>query len=583
MTIMKTFVSIAVYMFFILAYIDCYAQNEKQEINDFPVLRGPYFGQKPPGIIPEIFASDFLVKEKQAHSNIVFSKEGREAYWCHNGIWFSKVMDGKWTTPEMVPFSRKEYSDDAPFLSPDGKHLFFASKRSVTNSDKSRKENIWMVDIKKNGWSDPKVLPPNVNKMFQHWQVSVDIKGNLYFKHRPNNDPNQDSDIYYSQFINGEYQKPEKLGLEVNSEANEGNPFISPNGDYIIFSRIKNRKLIDGGLFISYRLSDDTWSNAKSLQQYLDFNFGGNCPIVSQDGKYLFFLDIHEGKWQRFWVSAKILVIPINSCNQSIKINNIENGLLKAVVIEGSSFQGMNIYERIKHYKVPGLSIAVINDFKLEWVKAYGVLDNVSIEPINTYTLFQAASISKPVAAMTALKLVEDGKVDLKENINNKLTSWKVPENEFTQNKKVTLQGILNHSAGITVHGFGGYALDEDIPTLLQILNGEKPANSDPILTDICPDSIARYSGGGYTIMQQLLIDIEKKSFHDIVNNIVLNPLGMMNSTYVQPLPNEYRDNTAKGHHTDGLMIKGNWHTYPELAAAGLWTTPTDLENLPLK
>jgi len=291
---------------FIPPFIRGYAQNENTKI-ELSKLKGPYLGQTPPGNKPEIFAPDILVKEKQAHSNIVFSKEGREAYWCHNGIWFSKVMDGKWTTPEIVPFSRKEYSDDAPFLSPDGKHLFFTSKRSVTNSDKSGKENIWMVDIKKNGWSDPKVLPHNVNKMFQHWQVSVDINGNLYFKHRPNNDPNQDSDIYYSRFINGEYQKPEKLGVEINSEANEGNPFVSPNGNYIVFSRIKERKPLNGGLFISFKKKNGSWSEADPLSKYLVFNFGGNCPIVSQDGKYLFFLDIFEGKWQRYWVSVQII------------------------------------------------------------------------------------------------------------------------------------------------------------------------------------------------------------------------------------------------------------------------------------
>ena len=154
-------------------------------------------------------------------------------------------------------------------------------------------------------WSEASPLPTIVNNMFQHWQVSVDKKGNLYFGHRPNNDSNKD--IYLSKFINGEFQKPEKLGEMINSELNENNPFISPDGDYLIFSRFKDRKPFNGGLFISFRLKIDNWSEAKPLKQYLDFKYGGNCAIVTQDGKYLFFLDSYKGEWERYWISAKFI------------------------------------------------------------------------------------------------------------------------------------------------------------------------------------------------------------------------------------------------------------------------------------
>lgn len=290
----------------ILLAISAYSQNKQ---NDFPVLTGPYFGQKPPGTEPEIFAPDVLVKPKLAHSNIVFTKQGTEAYWCYNGIWFSKLHNGRWLTPKLVPFSRKEFSDDAPFLSPDGKHLFFTSKRAINDSDTTRKENIWVVDIEENGWSNPKPLPPVINEIFQHWQVSVDSYGTLYFGHKITPDSNRD--IYYSKYENGEYLKPVKLEKMINTEHHERNPFISWDGDYLIFSRKNRDRLKDGSqesdLFISFKLQNDIWAASIPFKNYIDFKYYGNCAIVTQDSKYLFFLDILEGKWQRYWISASII------------------------------------------------------------------------------------------------------------------------------------------------------------------------------------------------------------------------------------------------------------------------------------
>src|SRR5262249_16319368 len=154
------------------------------------------------------------------------------------------------------------------------------------------------------------------------------------------------------------------------------------------------------------------------------------------------------------------------------------------------------------------LSLAIIQDGKIVKAKGYGVTEKGGKTPITTTTLFQAGSISKAVAAMGALHLVEQGKLMLDEDVNSRLTSWKVPENEFTKDKKVTLRGILSHSAGLTVHGFPGYAVDSPFPTLVQILDGEKPANTQAIRVDILPGSRWRYSGGGYTIMQQMILDV---------------------------------------------------------------------------
>ena len=141
----------------------------------------------------------------------------------------------------------------------------------------------------------------------------------------------------------------------------------------------------------------------------------------------------------------------------------------------------------MKHYKVPGLSIAVINNHQIEWARSYGVTDIETRQPVTTKTLFQAGSISKPVAAMVALKKVEQGKIALDENINNKLTSWKLPDNEFTAKKKVSLANLLSHTGGLTVHGFPGYAINEKIPTLQQVLDGAEPANTAPVRVDMEP------------------------------------------------------------------------------------------------
>lgn len=267
----------------------------------------------------------------------------------------------------------------------------------------------------------------------------------------------------------------------------------------------------------------------------------------------------------------------------SEKILRVESGLLKPIVIKGYPLEKMKIADRMEHHKVPGVSIAIINNFKIEWAKGYGIIEAGKPETITTETLFQAASISKPVAAVAFLRMVEQGILDIDEDVNNKLVSWKIPESEFTSKKKVNLRGLLSHSAGVTVHGFRGYAQDENVPTLLQLLDGEKPSNSAPIRVDKTPDTKFRYSGGGYSIMQQLFIDLKNKPFPEIMQETVLEPLGMLHSTYEQPLPKEQRVLAATAHQSSGKPIKGKWHTYPEMAAAGLWTTPQDLARFAIE
>jgi CubicO group peptidase (beta-lactamase class C family) len=277
------------------------------------------------------------------------------------------------------------------------------------------------------------------------------------------------------------------------------------------------------------------------------------------------------------------LTFLIASCKQkesdtdSALIDRIENNLMPAVIIEGDSLPSYNIYDRMAHYNIPGVSIAFIDEGDIKWAKGYGYLSSDSNMKVNKNTLFQAASISKPVAAMAALRLVEEGKLGLDDDVNKYLKDWQVEENRYTRQEKVTLRRILSHSAGLTVHGFGGYSSTDTVPLVIQVLNGEKPANSARIYPDTVPGSIYRYSGGGYTVMQKMLTDISGMDFPELMDKYVLSEIGMTNSTYVQPLPEELEKNAAQGHRPDGKMLEGRWHTYPEMAAAGLWTTPSDL------
>ncbi len=225
---------------------------------------------------------------------------------------------------------------------------------------------------------------------------------------------------------------------------------------------------------------------------------------------------------------------------------------------------------------VHGVSIAVIHNGTVEWARGFGV-KRIGGDLVSTGTLFQAGSISKPLAAMAALHLVQAGKLSLDADVNTELTSWKIPQSPAANGKPVTLRELLTHTAGMTVHGFPGYAAGAPVPTLVQVLNGQPPANTSPIRIESEPGSRWNYSGGGYTVMQQLLLDTAKEPFPLLLQSTVLTPIGMTHSTYQQPLPADRTGEAATPYDHNGSPIPGGAHTYPEMAAAGLWTTPSDL------
>ena len=230
----------------------------------------------------------------------------------------------------------------------------------------------------------------------------------------------------------------------------------------------------------------------------------------------------------------------------------------------------------MKALNVPGVSIAVIHQGRIEWARGFGVRE-IGGAPVNPETMFQAGSISKPVAALAALKLVQDGKLSLDADVNTYLMSWKIPSDPVASGKPITLRELLTHTAGMTVHGFPGYASTEPVPTLVQVLNGEKPANTPAIRSEQPPGKEWKYSGGGFTIMQQTVIDVAKEPFPKLLHDTVLAPIGMTRSTYEQPLPQTLGENAAMPYRGDGKPVEGGPHTYPEMAAAGLWTTPIDI------
>ncbi|WP_074407772.1 serine hydrolase domain-containing protein [Aquimarina megaterium] len=281
-------------------------------------------------------------------------------------------------------------------------------------------------------------------------------------------------------------------------------------------------------------------------------------------------------------ISVLFILILFQSCVEESNtdttidlIKKVETGLTTRVHIVGDST--WSIEERMKHYGIPGVSIAVIHNGKVAWAKGYGVMDTKSKVPVTDKTLFQVSTIGMSLTAYGALRLVDQNKVTLSEDINSYLKSWKLPDSEFTKEEKVTIKNLLSHSAGINVHDFQGYSKSSPVPTLIEILNGASPANSNPIIVDKALNENLWISAGGYTIIQQMMMDVEGKKFPELMNELVLQPLEMNNSRFNQSLSPEQLPIAATGYLRDGSMVKGKRHIYPELASNGLWTTAEDL------
>ena len=296
---MKSKVSCLGIILFIIFIFNCYAEQD-----EFPVLKGPYLGQKPPGMTPEVFAPGIISTEEKYELNSIFSLNGEEFYYeistttpeeKKKGIYLyiimvSKQVNGIWTKPKMVPFSGKYSTMDMCF-SPDGTRLYFTSDRP-SPWDSSVRNHIWYVDRLENGWSEPEILgPPIYSPDNTQGQPSIAKDGTIYFR--------IGDDLYYSRFESGKYSKPVILGNEVNSPYPEGKPLIAPDESYLLFIRYGMPPSIDGGrgLYISYKREDGSWTPAKNT------NISGSLPKLTPEGRYFFFS--REG--DIYWVDARII------------------------------------------------------------------------------------------------------------------------------------------------------------------------------------------------------------------------------------------------------------------------------------
>ncbi|WP_035423585.1 serine hydrolase [Asticcacaulis benevestitus] len=285
---------------------------------------------------------------------------------------------------------------------------------------------------------------------------------------------------------------------------------------------------------------------------------------------------------RRTFVTLASVAIASPSIAHADPTSAMEATLAELPLSDGSVLR-YSLAEAMASSGIPAISFAAISRFEIAVARAYGVTAVGELTKVTTRSLFQAASVSKPVTATGALALVRRGKLDLDNNVNDRLKSWQVPDNEFTAKEKVTLRRLMSHTAGLSVHGFPGYAIGAQRPTVQQILDGSPPANTAPVRVVFEPGSRQEYSGGGITVEQLMMSDVTGKAFENLMRDTVLQPMGMRDSTFAQPLPDGIALRTTAGTLFDGTIVPGRSHIYPEMAAAGLWTTPTDLARFAIQ
>jgi len=280
--------------------------------------------------------------------------------------------------------------------------------------------------------------------------------------------------------------------------------------------------------------------------------------------------------FQFIFISVRSQIRETYSDEVEEKIRQVENNLISWVKLDSSC--NWNIYDRMKELHINGVSIAVINNYKIEWARSYGWADSAGKLPVTNATLFQAASVGKSINGLACLKLVQDNKISPDKDINDYLRSWKFPYDTVSHNQKITLAELLSHTAGLSVHGFDGYKWDQPVPSLTSILNGEKPANNPPVRSEFEPGTKVQYSGGGVEITEMLVRDLTDLSYEEFISNNIFNPLGMVNSTYALKPAGNFENRLATAYRFDGSPIGCKYNLYPEKACgAGLWTTSTDL------
>jgi len=268
---------------------------------------------------------------------------------------------------------------------------------------------------------------------------------------------------------------------------------------------------------------------------------------------------------------------PVYSRETEAKIKQVENSLAGWYQASADSLTFWNLKDRMAWFHIPGVSIAVVHKYKIEWARGYGWADTAEHRLVNTWTLFQAASISKSINAIGILTLAQDKKADLYTDINQYLKTWSYPYDSVAGGKRITLALLLSHQAGLNVGGFEGYKTGKYLPTIDQMLEGQTPANSERLHSLFAPGLHPSYSGGGILLSRKVLEDVTGQSYDQYMWNKVLKPMGMTHSFFTQPPSKEMYPLLATAYDKQGREIEGKFRIYPEMAPDGLWTTPTDL------
>ncbi|MFC2142513.1 TolB family protein [Acidobacteriota bacterium] len=292
------------------------ARNIKNEEKEFPILEGPYLGQKPPGMMPEIFAPGVVSTENHEHSSLIMSTDGKEIFWSvistplsnqsSHKIVFMKYENNHWYPPKTVSFSGK-YKDNCPFMSPDGKIIYFCSNRPFPGKRKSKDYELWFAKRTNSGWSDPRLLGNPFTEEIKTWQPSITDNGTIYFLGYLEG-VQKEYGIYRSRFINGQYSKPELLNKSINTEYPDWCPYIAPDENYLIFSSKRPGGYGGFDLYISYQRNDGSWIEPQNLGSKINHKYHERFPGVSPDRKYLFFTRPNdENNGDIYWVDSKFI------------------------------------------------------------------------------------------------------------------------------------------------------------------------------------------------------------------------------------------------------------------------------------
>jgi len=281
----------------------------QENISEFPALKGPYLGQKPPGLTPEIFAPGIISTDLHEGSSgfnlnsthFVFQRFKDRKVFTYE----IERKNGQWTKPKIVPFANMMRNGDFVFA-PDGRTLYFQSNTPIEGLESEGTiSNIWVIKKTDTGWTEPKHLDFKINTKWLDSFASVTTNGTLYFFSRKPGGKGK-SDLYKSHFINGEYTEAENLGDVFNTEEHEWDPFIAPDESYLIFCSTKPEGYGSDDFYISFRNKDLSWSKPINMGDKINTQGSENRPYVTPDGKYFFFTSTKRGNRDIYWVDAGI-------------------------------------------------------------------------------------------------------------------------------------------------------------------------------------------------------------------------------------------------------------------------------------